>query len=123
MVASERRRKMLDMLSKRRFETILNLAHEFEVSERTIRRDISILSETEPIYTRSGRYGGGVYILENYNSSKQYFLKEESEALKAAIRYIENNPKAEFPKESIETLKKMHTKYTKPTKTYERNKK
>lgn len=36
---------------------------EFEVSERTISRDIEELSLTKPIYTKSGRYGGGVYIL------------------------------------------------------------
>ena len=123
MVTSERRRKMLDMLSKRRFETISNLAHELEVSERTIRRDISILSETEPIYTRSGRYGGGVYILDNYHSGKLYFSEEESEALKLAFRCIEKNSTNNISNEVIAILKKMHTKYTKPTKTYERMKK
>jgi len=44
----------------------MNLAFEFGVSERTIRRDIDALSLVAPIYTQAGRYGGGVYILSDY---------------------------------------------------------
>ena len=54
----------MKLLCRRRSETIRNLAFEFEVSERTIRRDIDILSLNEPIYTQVGRYGGGVYVEE-----------------------------------------------------------
>ena len=63
MDASARRKSILILLSRRNYEKIANLAMEFGVSERTIRRDIVTLSLTEPIYTQSGRYGGGVYIL------------------------------------------------------------
>lgn len=61
---AERRSEIMKLLCRRRSETIRNLAFEFEVSERTIRRDIEILSLNEPIYTQVGRYGGGVYVEE-----------------------------------------------------------
>ena len=63
---AERRSEIMKLLCRRRSETIRNLAFEFEVSERTIRRDIEILSLNEPIYTQVGRYGGGVYVEEGY---------------------------------------------------------
>lgn len=65
MGAAERRNQILKLLYRRRFETIANLALEMEVSERTVRRDIATLSAVEPIYTRTGRYGGGVYIVDD----------------------------------------------------------
>ena len=61
----------------RRHDTIKNLAFEFEVSERTIRRDIEILSYTEPIYTQRGRYEGGVHIVDGYYFDRMYMSKEE----------------------------------------------
>ena len=39
-----RRQAILDVLMCRRRDTISNIASEFEVSERTIRRDIDILT-------------------------------------------------------------------------------
>ncbi len=59
----ERHRQIIRLVRARGSDTIKNLAMEFEVSERTISRDIEELSLTKPIYTKSGRYGGGVYIL------------------------------------------------------------
>ena len=40
-----------------------NLANELGVSVRTIQRDVDRTSTYAPIYAKSGRYGGGVYIL------------------------------------------------------------
>ena len=63
MNITERRNSLLKALHRRGHDTIQNLAIEFDVSERTIRRDITELSLYEPIYTMPGRYGGGVYVL------------------------------------------------------------
>ena len=60
MGAAERRQLILDLLCQRRKETIPNLAAELGVSERTIRRDIEMLTLRYPIETACGRYGGGV---------------------------------------------------------------
>lgn len=74
---AERRSEIMKLLCRRRSETIRNLAFEFEVSERTIRRDIEILSLNEPIYTQVGRYGGGVYVEEGYSMARMYMSDEE----------------------------------------------
>lgn len=63
---ADRRKKILKIIRQRGHETIANLAFEFGVSGRTIRRDVEALSLTEPIYTKPGRYMGGVYINEDY---------------------------------------------------------
>jgi len=47
-----------------------NLAQQFEVSVRTICRDISALSCSYPIETVRGRYGGGVKMADWYHSNR-----------------------------------------------------
>ena len=49
----------------RRRDTYDNLAFEFKVSMRTIRRDIAILMCSYPIETSRG-YGGGVKVADGY---------------------------------------------------------
>lgn len=72
MGTAERRREIIKILCKRRHETIKNLASEFGVSVRTIQRDIESLSITEPIYTQSGKYTGGVYVVDVYFVERMY---------------------------------------------------
>lgn len=76
----ERRNAILKALCRRRYETISNLATEFDVSERTIRRDIDALSCTEPVYTQPGRYGG-VYVMDEYRMDRMYMSEEETYVL------------------------------------------
>ena len=59
MGAAERRQQILELLCRRRKDTMQNLASELGVSERTIRRDVEILTRTYPLETICGRYGGG----------------------------------------------------------------
>ena len=54
----ERRQKILEVLCLRRHETTDNLAHEFNVSRGTIRRDIMVLTCSYPVETVSGSHGG-----------------------------------------------------------------
>ena len=77
MGTTERRNAILKALCRRRYETIGNLATEFEVSERTIRRDIEVLSYTEPIYTQTGRHAGGVYVVDGYHMDRMYMSEDE----------------------------------------------
>lgn len=79
MTASERRQKILEVLCSRRTEIIDNLAFEFNVSRRTIRYDIEILSLDYPIYTSKGT-GGGVYVDDNFRLGRAY-LKDSQRAL------------------------------------------
>lgn len=59
MGTAERRLEILKILCRRRHETMRNRASEFGVSVRTVQRDIEVLSITEPVYARFGKYGGG----------------------------------------------------------------
>ena len=58
MGTTERRNEILKVLCRRGYETAGNLAFEFGVSERTVRRDIEVLSRNNPIYTKSGGHAG-----------------------------------------------------------------
>ena len=68
----------------RRKETIRNLAEEFGVSERTIKRDIDYLSLSEPIYTKQGRHGG-IYVTANSGRSSVYMNPKEFEVVKKML--------------------------------------
>lgn len=58
--------------------TAPELAEKFEVSVRTIYRDIDVISSAGiPIYVTTGR-NGGIQILENYVLDKALFLKKRS---------------------------------------------
>ena len=113
MGASERRNAIMKLLCRRRHETIHNLAFEFDVSERTIRRDIDILSRTEPIYTQTGRYNGGVYVVEQYNYDKMYFQEDEISVLSKIVTYFEKQP-GHLSVVEMNTLKRIIDEYTKP---------
>ena len=54
----ERRQKILEILCLRRHETTENLAHEFNTSQGTIRRDITMLTCSYPVETVQGSHGG-----------------------------------------------------------------
>ena len=72
MTAFERRNEILRILRLRKFEKVENLAFEFSVSEKTIRHDILLLSLNANIYTKQGRYDGGIYYGDdNVSSNKE----------------------------------------------------
>ena len=114
METSERRTAMLKLLCRRRHETIKNLAHEFGVSERTVRRGIEILSYSEPIYTQPGRYGGGVYVTDNYQMDRMYFRDSESKVLYRLLNCIENKKRCELTEEEMRIFRGLISDYTKP---------
>ena len=78
---NERREAILEVLCKRRQETIDNLAQEFGVSRRTIRYDIEELSCAYPIESMRGRYGGGVRVADGYYVGRKYLKPEKQELL------------------------------------------
>ena len=114
MGTSERRNAIMRLLCRRRHETVANMASEFGVSERTIRRDIEILSLNEPIYTQSGRYGGGVYVTENYNMDRMYFTDQEELVFMKLIKYINTGDNRNFSADDITTINNIAREYIKP---------
>lgn len=102
MTASERRKEILEVLCSRRTEIIDNLAFEFNVSRRTIRYDIEILSLDYPIYTSKGN-GGGVYVDDNFKLGKSY-LKDSQKALLENLLPTLNGKDAEVMKSILDTF-------------------
>lgn len=81
MKALDRRQALMKTLNKRRHDKIRNLAFEFGVNERTIRRDIEELSLSYPIYTDCTRNKAGVYVQEGYYLETDFLKKDEQELL------------------------------------------
>lgn len=77
MGTAERRLEIMKLLCKRRYETMSNLSDEFGVSVRTIQRDIDELTFLVPLYVKSGRYGGGVYVDKDYTMDRMYMTTNE----------------------------------------------
>lgn len=66
--------------------TAKKLAQQYEVSVRTIYRDIEALSEAGvPVYMRQGR-GGGISLMEDYTVSRAILSDEEAQHLILALQ-------------------------------------
>lgn len=111
--AAERRIEIIKLLCRRRKEKVKNIASEFGVSERTIRRDIETLSLIYPIYTQSGRESGGVYILDTYSFEKMYMSSGQIELLEKVLAVCEKNNL--ISKTDIEGFVKIIDEYKMPT--------
>lgn len=77
---AERRVAILEYLCRRRSSSLADLANEFEVTKRTIRTDLQVLSCSYPIYTVQG-VGGGVFIEESYRLGMKYLSDCQVELL------------------------------------------
>ena len=79
MGAAERRLEMLKYLCKARKTNMRKLSEKFNVSVRTIHRDILELEIIFriPLEIRRGRYGGGVYVMDNYSFDRAYRYDDE----------------------------------------------
>ena len=84
---TERRLRLIEILCRRRKETIENLAYEFNVSTRTIRYDIEVLSVSFPIYTLTGPYGG-VYIADDYQLGMRYLTDAQYKLLDRLMTHL-----------------------------------
>lgn len=82
MSPSERRSAVLRLLCERRHVTAANLAAEFNVSERTIRADLLILSCYYPIQVTRGRYGGGPHLPEWFHLESRVLSPEQEKLLR-----------------------------------------
>lgn len=110
MGTEDRRTAILEALVRRRHDKMANLALEFGVSIRTVRRDIETLSLYAPIRTVQGRYGGGVYILDTYSYHKKFLDQEQIEAIEKAIG------QKTLTEKDKHALKLLLTDFAKPTK-------
>ena len=88
MSAGERQREIMRILLGRRFETMQNLAKEIGVSDRTIRRDVLILTTDYPLETVLGKYGG-VKLPDWYNPHRNLLSREHQKALLKATETVD----------------------------------
>ena len=81
---------ILSILLQKDMVTAPFLAEHFEVSRRTINRDIEDLCKAGiPIATRQGT-GGGIYIMDNYKISKTLITNAEMQDILAGIRSLDS---------------------------------
>lgn len=85
---TERRIELLHILQERKSDTYENLAFEFNVSTRTIARDIEAISKYAPIYTVQGK-NGGIRIIEGYKTEKIYLSEIQEDLLKKLISSVD----------------------------------
>lgn len=95
--------QMVYLLMERGTMTSAELAERFEVSPRTVLRDVDVLSAAGvPVYTTQGK-GGGIAIMEGFVLNKAALTQEERSQILLALQSIRasGQPKAE------ETLAKV----------------
>ena len=78
---SERQSAIMDILRRERHTTTARLSAEFDVTERTIRNDITALSLSLPVLTVRGRYGGGVKLADWFHPYAKTLSPRQEELL------------------------------------------
>lgn len=77
------------MLMNKKSITAKELANRFEVSTRTIYRDIDVLSLSGvPVYANKGK-GGGISLLENFTLNKTLISEQESDSILLALKTLQ----------------------------------
>lgn len=110
MVTAERWLKIMIELSRVRHATMPELAQKFDVSVRTIQRDIIGITPLMPIQIKYGRYDGGIYVIGDYTIDRVYMEPNETNLL-IKIKDIVNS---EISDEENELLNYIIKTYTKP---------
>lgn len=115
MGAAERRLEIIRILCRRRHEKMSNLAFEFGVSLRTIQRDINEISTTIPIYIKTGRYEGGVYVMDGYYLERLYMKESEITLLKKVRDSCLEHDKCTLNYYEIQKFNKLIQDYSPPS--------
>lgn len=90
MTPFERQSAIVKILGQNRQMTIAQLANIFNVTERTIRNDITALTYTLPILTVRGRFGG-VRLADWYRPGANKLSHKQEELLQRLKTTLEGN--------------------------------
>ena len=89
---TERRTRIIEFLLLHKHTTIKQLSKEFGVCVNTVVNDLYTISRIVPIYTKQGN-GGGIYILPEFRSYKNYFTDAEENFLYEMMLKVSNEEK------------------------------
>lgn len=92
---NERRRKIIEIISHRRYDTMRNLACEFGVSWQTIYRDMQVLAEEYPLIMTRGN-GGGVELPKGYYVSQKYLTLKQEAAIRRNLDVVSPEDRSIF---------------------------
>ena len=99
-----RRIEILQILCKRKKEKIENLAEELCVSKRTICNDLEALSNSFPIYTQTGTYGG-IFIVDGFTLGMKYLSDKQLKLLSRLLSGLTDEEDIKILKSIIDTYK------------------
>ncbi|MCH5151041.1 MAG: DeoR family transcriptional regulator [Clostridiales bacterium] len=88
--ATERRQLMLEYLCEVRRTTREQLAQEFDVSIRTVERDLLLLACSYPIRTQQGN-GGGISITDGYYIGRKYLTSSQEDLLEKLAKDLKGD--------------------------------
>ena len=108
MKKADRQRRLLEIISARRYEKISRLAEELNVSHDTISRDLNELTESASYYITSGKHGGGVYAVDGWYYSRTYLSTDQEALLRKLL--------AGLQPEEQKTMQSILDAFAKPTK-------
>ena len=112
MNAVERRERLLQILALRGRSTFRALSEELGVSERTIMRDVDVLSTYKPVSVISGKHGG--VFISDYSSFYNFSMKSyEIDLLQKIIADMETHSCCSLSKSEIQLLKDIVASYSK----------
>lgn len=95
---------IITLLLQRDKITAPELAERFEVSRRTINRDIEDICKAGiPLVTTQG-YGGGISISDGYKLEKSFFTNDELQTVLSALKGIDSVAKDSYSAKILEKL-------------------
>ena len=112
VASAERWMSIMKDLCQMRFATMSYFAEKYNVSIKTIQRDMYSISRLMPIEIKQGRNIGGIYVLYDYTMDKAYMTDEQIKLLlkikDITLKELTEKEKAQFDY--------IITSYTKPVK-------
>lgn len=113
--ANERRKFIIEKLSAQRSATVRELQEEFDVTEKTIRTDITALSTEYPIYTKKG-HAGGIYVQDGWYLTSRHLTGIQTSALQKVIDMPEEVLGKYLGQEEIMALRSIYQSFSRTKK-------
>lgn len=112
----ERKLDMLKYICLNKYCTMPELARIYNVSIRTVMRDIDDIGNFIPISTQQGRYEGGIRVMDGFSWDKAYMSDHDIQLLREVKEVGEEGRKLELSEEQLSRLDKIIKMYDKPKK-------